>query len=180
MEVFRSAPLDSLVAETPPAFPETAPALSLQDTASHHLQERQSALPVEIFRSLTTLDDQLVEVIRSGCICLVRSSWVLTQPDGFKVPWRQALESNALLSPDDAVKLIRRGSRCVGVVSYRWLSRAHPVCTCALHSVCPHSVCAYHLTSVSTLLVSTIRAPTIRVSTLRARIPSKPGSLDRV
>ena len=64
----------------------------------------------------------------------MRSEWLGKQPPEFKMPMRQELEKleqsgaspSPLLSPDEAVALIREGTRGVGVVSHPWLSPGDP------------------------------------------------------
>ena len=84
--------------------------------------------------ALTALDDRLVEVLSAGAIRLVRTSWLLQQPPEFRIQWRQQLEAlergdeglSPLLSPEEAVSLVRQGDRSVGVLSYAWLSPGDP------------------------------------------------------
>ena len=88
-------------------------------------------LSPEIVMALAALDDRLVVVLSRGDIRLVRSSWLLAQPPGFRVPHRQALERSGvspspLLSSKEAEELLRRGKRGVGVLSHAWLSPGNP------------------------------------------------------
>jgi hypothetical protein len=87
---------------------------------------KKAPLSPEILTALTALDDRLALVLRNGDIRLMRSAWVLAQdPTDFRIPHRQALEAmeksgvspSPLLSPHEAEALLRRGQRCVGVLS---------------------------------------------------------------
>ena len=105
------------------------------------MPERHSSLPLEIYKALTALDDQLVAALERRDVRLVRPAWLLAQPEGYRMQRRQALEElerggaspSPLLSPDEAVQLIRRGDRSVGALSYgervmhaRAYMRPHP------------------------------------------------------
>ena len=76
-------------------------------------------------RALTAFDDRLVEVLAAAVIHLVRSAWLLAQPAGFQMPYWQELEAlersgtspSPLVSPADAVALVRQGNRGVGTVT---------------------------------------------------------------
>ena len=76
--------------------------------------------------ALTSLDDRLIEVLGNGDIRLVRSEWLLAQPDVFLMVNRQALEEfelrgvspSPLLHPDEAAEDVRRGNRSVGALTY--------------------------------------------------------------
>ena len=82
-------------------------------------------MPLEMRQALSALDEQLIAVLRSGYIRLVRTSWLLAQPDGFHMPYRQVLEAleasgvtpSPLLSPDEAVALIEKGDRSACILS---------------------------------------------------------------
>ena len=79
-------------------------------------------LDMDVRNALSILDNRVVEVLQAGHIRLVRSSWVLQQPDDYRIERRQELErykdASPLLSPDEAVALIRKGTRSAGVLSY--------------------------------------------------------------
>ena len=105
----------------------------------------RDGMPLEMRQALSTLDERLIAVLRSGYIRLVRASWLLAQPDGFHMPYRQELEaleareaheargrgvwellrgsflsskkSSPLLSPDEAVALIEKGDRSACILS---------------------------------------------------------------
>ena len=74
---------------------------------------------------LSALDNRLLAVLGTGAIRLVRVEWLQSQPDGFRMPYRQQLEElelrgaspTPLLSPEEAVQLIRRGDRSAAAVT---------------------------------------------------------------
>ena len=78
---------------------------------------------------LSELDRRLEEKLSTGAIRLVRSSWLLSQPQEYRVERRQDLEAlesqgaspSPFLSPEEAVRLLRNGRRGVGVLTYGWL-----------------------------------------------------------
>ena len=82
-------------------------------------------MPLEMYQALSALDERLIAALRSGDIRLVRASWLLAQPDGFHMPYRQELEAleasgvtpSPLLSPDEAVELIEKGDRSACILS---------------------------------------------------------------
>ena len=83
--------------------------------------------------SISFIDDRLVEALGAvgdTPIRLVRASWLLEQP---RILTRQQLEEREgqgeapLLSPEEAVALVRKGRRAVGVLSYReWREMRDP------------------------------------------------------
>lgn len=85
-------------------------------------------LPSDMYKELTKLDDKLIGVLAKGDIRLVRSAWLLAQPDGFRMPHRQMLEDldgvspSPLMLPEEAVELVRRGDRSAGALTYGWSS----------------------------------------------------------
>ena len=87
----------------------------------------------ELRLELTELDEPLLAVLANGDIRLLRSEWLLEQPEGYILPRRQELEElekqgqSPLLSCEEAVALIKRGDRSVGALTYRWLTAKHPV-----------------------------------------------------
>ena len=92
-----------------------------------------SALTAEMLTALTALDDRLVETLGEGHVRLVRVKWLLAQPLEFRLVRRQELEAleagaalSPLLTPDEAVALVRKGGRGVGVASHPWLSAGDP------------------------------------------------------
>ena len=73
------------------------------------------------------MDESLITVLSRGSIRLVRAAWLCEQPDGFCMKRRQDLElleaaTSPLLSPEEAVALVRRGTRAVCALSYGMLA----------------------------------------------------------
>ena len=89
-----------------------------------------SAAPSEELKVLSELDDRLCEVLADGDIRFVRVAWLLSQRTGYRIQRRQVLEQleakgespSPLLSPKEAVELIRRCGRNAGAVTYGWNS----------------------------------------------------------
>ena len=83
-----------------------------------------AALNADVRLALTALDDRLVKVLEAGDIRFVRSSWLLAQPDAYRIQKRQDLEAleqsgaSPLLSPTEAVAIVRKGNRSAGILSY--------------------------------------------------------------
>ena len=78
--------------------------------------------------ALSTLDDKLAEALERGDIRLLRVEWLLAQPDDFRMQRRQDLEMleqqgglSPLLSPKEAVALLRNGRREIGALTYGWI-----------------------------------------------------------
>ena len=90
-----------------------------------HAHAQPSPLPPDVLRALSALDDRLIAKLASGAIRLASVEWLEVQPEGFLMPFRQQLEEeeksgaspSPLLTPDEAVELIKRGDRSVGVLS---------------------------------------------------------------
>ena len=73
-----------------------------------------------------------------GDIRLLRTEWLLLQSDGYLLQSRQELEKleadeqqrepgpTPLLSPEEAVELIKRGDRSVAPLTYPWVTDTHP------------------------------------------------------
>ena len=88
--------------------------------------------PSEMIRVLSGLDDRLAVALRDGDIKLLRVSWLkrlrrlLRQPDWRSLRRRQELEAlraeSPFLSAEEAVALLRRGTRGVGALTHGWLS----------------------------------------------------------
>ena len=78
------------------------------------------------------LDESILEALDHGYIRLLRTSWLVQQPDDYCIERRQVLEErerkgeSPLLSASEAVTLIKAGQREVGVLSYRWLCPGSP------------------------------------------------------
>ncbi len=79
--------------------------------------------------ALASLDDRLVEVLSRGDIRFVRASWLRAQPDDYRMVQRQedleviqakGVSPSPLLSSNDAVALVRSGSRAAGALTYGW------------------------------------------------------------
>ena len=91
-----------------------------------------AALPAPVYEALTAFDDRLVEALKESIVRLIYIPWLLAQPAGFKMPYRQQLEQlersgaspSPLVDPEEAVALVRRGDRSVGAVTQylQWLS----------------------------------------------------------
>eukprot|EP00966_Prymnesium_polylepis_P075098 1741880-Prymnesium_polylepis.2 len=95
-------------------------------TASEMPDMVTTLLP-EMLAALTTLDDRLCGALLRGDVRLVRVAWLRAQPDSYRLQRRQDLEGGkALLTPDEAVALVRKGTRGVGVASHGWLSAGAP------------------------------------------------------
>ena len=79
-------------------------------------------------RALSSLDDKLIAAFRREDIRLLRSSWLLQQPPGFKLPRRQDLEArereeaSPLLSGEEAAELISACGRGMGSLTHGWLT----------------------------------------------------------
>ena len=98
------------------------------------------ALPFEVRQALTAFDDRLVKALEASVVRLVDMPWLLAQPAGFKMPYRQQLEElersgvspSPLVNPEEAAALVRRGDRSVGAVT-QYLSGSQPyLCSCQL------------------------------------------------
>eukprot|EP00900_Chrysochromulina_parva_P008174 jgi/Chrpa1/17358/Chrysochromulina_OHIO_Genome00018627-RA len=86
----------------------------------------------EMIRVLSRLDDRLADALRDGDIKLLRVSWLrrlrglLRQPDWRSLRRRQELEAlraeSPFLTAEEAVVLLRRGTRGVGALTHGWLS----------------------------------------------------------
>ena len=97
-------------------------------------QLNQQPMAEKVYWTLTAFDDGLAHALGASTIRLVSSAWFLDQKAGFRLPYRQELEKeersgvipSPLLSPRDAVALLRQGRRCVGAVTHGWLSPGDP------------------------------------------------------
>ena len=85
-------------------------------------------LPSQIKALLSELDNRLAGVLKSGDIRLIRTEWLLAQPLDYRMQCRQDLEErerkgeSPLLKEQEAVDLLRSGTRAIGVLSYGWLA----------------------------------------------------------
>ena len=82
--------------------------------------------------ALSRLDDRVVERLRAGDIRLLRVSW-LVQPSVVHLSRRQELErleregeGEPFLSAEEAEAALRKHSRCIGALTYGWLSPGDP------------------------------------------------------
>ena len=90
--------------------------------------EASPALGAEL-ATLSSLDDHLAHALEDGALRLLSSSWLKRQPEGYRIQRRQqleALKTSPFLSATEAVALLRRGTRSIGVLSYGWLSAGDP------------------------------------------------------
>ena len=74
---------------------------------------------------LSSLDDRMVEALQRGDIRFLRSAWVTQQPDTYRLQCRQELEEfdcqgakSALMTPKEAVTLVRKGNRGAGSLTH--------------------------------------------------------------
>ena len=79
----------------------------------------------DVLQALSSLDDRLVQALERGDIRFLRSAWVNQQPDTYRLQWRQELEKldhqgakSALMSPKEAVTLVRKRNRGAGALTY--------------------------------------------------------------
>ena len=94
-------------------------------------QSRGTTTPTEISETSATehqsaADGRLQAALADGTIRLLSCDWLRARPDGFVLPRHQDIPAEALLSPDAAVSAFGANDRRVGVLSYGWLTRAHP------------------------------------------------------
>jgi len=125
LDVPEAAPSERLM---PEAEAKLAPSLS----GEKYTQMEVGAPPEEIVRVLSGLDDRLADALLAGDIKLLRVSWLrrlrglLRQPDWRSLRRRQELEAlraeSPFLSAEEAVALLRRGTRGVGALTHGWLS----------------------------------------------------------
>ena len=77
--------------------------------------------------ALSKLDDRLCEALARGDIRFLRTAWLKSQPEGYRLQYRQELETleakgeSPLLSETEADGVVRRGDRSGGAVTYGWL-----------------------------------------------------------
>ena len=96
------------------------------------LLRKVGTAPSPEMAALAALDDELLKVLEQGDIRLVRSLWLLKQADDFHIRRRQDLEAqdggedSPLMRPEEAVRLVQRGRRAAGVLSYGWPSPGDP------------------------------------------------------
>jgi hypothetical protein len=90
------------------------------------------AQPFDVLR-LTNLDKRLRDAIAQKKLRLLRTSWLLSRPAGWRLPRRSALEELEIsagelpfLSPREAACWLECGRRHIAALSYAWLSVPHP------------------------------------------------------
>ena len=83
------------------------------------------------YRDRKNLDKRMAQIegnlparLADGTIRLIRVSWLLAQGPSYVIVRRQDLPEEAFIPVNAAVELLHK--QRVGVLSYRWLSRAHP------------------------------------------------------
>ena len=83
-------------------------------------------------RQLSSFDDGLLEALQLGDMRLVRATWLRAQPPEYRIERRQDLETregetpSPLLSSQEALALVCRAARAMGVLTYGWLTPGHP------------------------------------------------------
>lgn len=75
-------------------------------------------------RRALMIEAELRACLEAGHIRLLSVSWLLKQPPGYVLERRQKLPEKALVPTKTALKWLSSGH--VGVLSYRWLTAAHP------------------------------------------------------
>ena len=89
--------------------------------------------------TLTRLDDRLAETLGHGHIRLVRPEWLIAQclSGGLIRPCQElrVLQPSPLLSPEEAVDVLRAGNRSVGALTLGWLTPGHSD-PCGEHLAC--------------------------------------------
>lgn len=73
---------------------------------------------------MAQIEGDLPARLADGTIRLIRVSWLLAQGPNYVIVRRQDLPAEAFIPVNEAVKLLHQ--QCVGVLSYRWLSKSHP------------------------------------------------------
>ena len=109
---------------------------STQTSKGADVQELGRDLPQlsPAMKMLSELDKRLIHILAAGAIRLICVAWLRQQHPDFRMPSRQALEQlerqgaspSPLLAPAEAVRLVLRCQRLVGVLSYGWLSPGEP------------------------------------------------------
>ena len=99
-----------------PARPSAPPTPQEQGSHPSLARPKEVTLSREVHEVLTTLDDRLVETLKSGDIRLLRAAWLVAQPDEYCLETRQQLEAREakgeapLLTADEAVELLCQGT----------------------------------------------------------------------
>ena len=73
---------------------------------------------------LAAIEGDLPTRLRDGDVKLLRTSWLLEQPDSYVLQRQQDLPPEAFVNPMEAVRLLRESR--VAALSYRWLDKDHP------------------------------------------------------
>ena len=102
--------------------------------ATSRQNARGQIIPTFLLTKLTQLDDRLATVLGSGVIRIVRIAWLQAQPLDYRMQRCQDLEElersgvspSPLLTPQEAVDLLRKGGRLIGTLSYGWLTPGQP------------------------------------------------------
>ena len=86
------------------------------------------AAPESAISPLKYLDKSVNDALTNGKIRLVSVAYILKQPEGHKLQRMQELASikGALLSPQQAAKLMANANRSVFALSYGWLCAGEP------------------------------------------------------
>ena len=104
-------------------------AMSVTERLSRFVQQvTQPSIDTQVLKALGTLDDRLVEALRRRDIRLVRTAWLNNQSTGYRIKRRQELEAlensgvspSPLMSAEEAVALVGRGTRSTGALTYPW------------------------------------------------------------
>ena len=88
----------------------------------------------DILNALRGHDERFLQALVAGHIKLLRTSWLRSQPTGWKMLRRQDLEmleasdpsQQPFLSTDEAAAALSAGDRRIAVLSYGWLTQPHP------------------------------------------------------
>ena len=103
-------------------------------------ETRQRLSPA--MRRLSLFDDPFLKALETCAIRLLRASWLKEQPADFRIQRRQDLEtlegacgkSTPFLSPEEAIELVCRGERLVGILTYGTNASLGPFAPAATHS----------------------------------------------
>ena len=97
--------------------------------------DEKAVLSPQIREALSTLDSRLLGALQRGDIRLVSSTWLCAEHSReFRIQRRQVLEKeersgplpSPLVPPEEAVRLLQRGDRSVGALTYGWLTPGDP------------------------------------------------------
>ena len=104
-------------------------AVPSQHADSHHgdrppMPTETPERATEIMETLLELDAPVLEALEQAHIRLLRSTWLIAQPDGYRIEHRQALEAreaqgeSPLLTGAEATALVKTARRGAGVLTY--------------------------------------------------------------